>query len=250
MMQNKRPILILLCALSLPLPAPVVASDDLFSIMFRMMLTMMNVMADAADDGTGGFNNWGLNNWDMGGTNSLGMGMTTMPMMSGISGMNPWSGYGMSPVSGMGMSPWSSAMPGSSWGNPFTGGTSPWMSPGGMNYPYQGRGMPAFGPGGTGAPGSHQPQGQGASLLGGKWYGNSGEVLEVRGNRFRLRAGKTTITGVISIENNIVKLFSPQTGTVTRYTFVRNQTDLILQDASGRLLGYHKRPVRRSGNPF
>lgn len=243
MMQNKRAILILLCALTLPLPTPAAASDDLFSIMFRMMLTMMNVMADSVDDDVGGFNDWGL-----GGTNAL--GMTTMPMMSG---MSPW-GLGMSPVSGMGMSPWSAAMPGSTWGNPFTGGASQWMSPGGMYSPFPGtgNGMPAFTPGGMGVPGSYLPQGQGeiAALLGGKWYGNSGEILDVRGNRFRLQAGKTSITGVISIKNNIVKLFSPQTGTVTRYTFVRNQTDLILQDASGRLLGFHKRPPRRSGRRF
>lgn len=224
MMRNKRAILILLCALSLPLPAPVLASDDLFSIMFRMMLTMMNVMSNAMDDDAGGFNNW-----DMGGTSNL--GMSSMPMMGGMTGLSPW---------GMGMSPWSNVMPGtamqgSPWGNPFTGGSSPWMPPGGGN------GMPAFGPG------SYPPQEQGISLLDGKWYGNSGEILEVRGNRFRLRSGKTGITGVIRIENNIVHLFSPQTGTVTRYTFVRNQTDLLLQESSGRLLGFHKRPANRSG---
>lgn len=241
MIQNKRAILILLCALSLPLPAPVLASDDLFSIMFRMMLTMMNVMSEAVDDDDGDFSNWGLNNWDMGGANYP--GMTSMPMMSGMSGLSPW---------GMGMSPWSSGMPGSSWGNPFAGGASPWMAPGGMNYPFPGagNGMPAYSRGGTGVPGGYLPQGEDALLLAGKWYGNSGEILEVRGNRFRLRAGKTAITGVVSIENNIVKLFSPQTGTVTRYTFVRNQTELILQDASGRLLGFHKRRPNRNGNIF
>ena len=55
---------------------------------------------------------------------------------------------------------------------------------------------------------------------------------------------------MIRIENNIVNLFSPQTGTVTRYTFVRNQTDLLLQDATGRLLNFHRRPVNRSGYRF
>jgi len=223
MMRNKRAILILLCALSLPLPVPALASDDLFSIMFRMMLTMMNVMSNVVDDDSSGFSNWG-----MGGTNSL--GMTSLPMMSGMTGMSPW---------GMGMSPWSSAMPGNSWGNPFTGGASPWMSPGGMNYP--------FPRAGNGVPGGYLPEGQGASLLGGKWYGNSGDILEVRGNRFRLQAGRTAITGVIRIENNIVKLFSPQTGTVTRYTFLRNQTDLLLQDVSGRLLSFSKRRANRRG---
>ena len=231
MMRNKRAILILLCALSLPLPVPALASDDLFSIMFRMMLTMMNVMSNVVDDDSSDFSNWG-----MGGSNFPGMGMAAMPRMSGMSGMS-----GMSPW-GMGMSPWSSAMPGNSWGNPFTGGASPWMSPGGMNYPFPGAG--------NGVPGGYLPEGQGASLLGGKWYGNSGDILEVRGNRFRLQAGRTAITGVIRIENNIVKLFSPQTGTVTRYTFVRNQTDLILQDASGRLLSFRNRPVKRNRSFF
>lgn len=242
MMQNKCATLILFCALLLPAPAP--ASDDLFSIMFRMMLTMMNVMADAVNDESGGFDNWGLNNWDMGGGSSLGMG--TLPIMGGMTGLNPWSGYGMLPSSGMGMSPWSYGMPGSTWGNPFSGGTGPWAIPGGMNYPYPGTG--------TGAPpynpGNYPQQFEGSSLLGGKWYGYSGDILEVRGNRFRLQAGKTAITGVIRVENNIVSLFSPQTGTVTRYTFVRNQTGLILQDMSGRLLGFHKRPVNRGGALF
>ncbi len=245
-MHNKRAILILLCALSLPLP--VQASDDIFSIMFRMMLTMMNVMANAADDDSGAFNNWGMNNWDLGGTNSLGMGMTTLPMMSGMGAMNPWSSYGMLPSSGMGMSPWSQAMPGAGgWGNPFSGAATPWMPGGGMNYPFPGSGMPVPVPGGTGG---YQPQGQESSLLDGRWYGDSGDILEVRGNRFRLQAGKTAITGVIRIENNIVNLFSPQTGTVTRYTFVRNQTDLLLQDATGRLLNFHTRPVKPGGYRF
>jgi hypothetical protein len=47
---------------------------------------------------------------------------------------------------------------------------------------------------------------------------------------------------VIRIENNIVNLYSQQTGTVTQYTFMRNQTELLLQDASGMLLNFSKRP--------
>jgi len=263
-MPNKPATLILLCALSLPLPA--LASEDLFNIMFRMMLTMMNVMADAADDDGGGFSDWGMNDWDMGGNSSLGMG--SLPMTGGMSGLSPWSGYGMLPGSGMGMSPWSSAMlpgsgmgmspwsaamPGGGWGNPFTAGSVPRMSPGGMNYPFPGTG---YGPSaydrgrGGAAPRGYPSTGQDTALLAGKWYGTTGEILEVQGNRFRLQAGKTAITGVIRIENNIVNLFSPQTGTVTRYTFVRNQTDLILQDGSGRLLSFSRRPLKRGGHLF
>ena len=80
------------------------------------------------------------------------------------------------------------------------------------------------------------------SLLEGRWFGNSGEILEVKGNRFRLKHGKYTINGAISIENNIVNLFSQETRTVTRYTFIRNQTDLMLQDASGEVLSFKRRP--------
>lgn len=224
MMHHKRAILLLLCALSLPLPSPALASDDLFSIMFRMMLTMMNVMANAADADSGGFNDWDMH-------------MSGVPMMTGMTGVSPW-------VSGM--SPWTYAAPGGGWGNPFGGQTTPWWSPGGMNHPLPaGNGMPAFSRGAVPVPGPYSPQTEEDSLLGGKWYGNTGEILEVRGNRFRLQAGNTAITGVVRIENNIVHLFSPQTGTVTRYTFVRNQTDLILQDVSGRLLSFHKRPFNR-----
>ena len=233
MMQNKRAILLLLCVLSLPLPSPALASDDLFSIMFRMMLTMMNVMANAADADSGGFNDWGMG---MTGVPMM-SGMTGVPMMNGMTGMSPWTS---------GMSPWSYATPDSGWGNPFGGASTPWWSPGGMNYPLPGAsGQPSFNRGAAPVPGPYSPQSEEHSLLGGKWYGNTGEILEVRGNRFRLQAGKTAITGVVRIENNIVHLFSPQTGTVTRYTFVRNQTDLILQDGSGRLLNFHKRPFNR-----
>ena len=71
---------------------------------------------------------------------------------------------------------------------------------------------------------------------------SAGEVLEVRGNRFRLLDAQTGINGAIRIENNIVSLYSPQTGTVTQYSFIRNRSGLILQDATGRTLGFRLRP--------
>jgi hypothetical protein len=86
------------------------------------------------------------------------------------------------------------------------------------------------------------PQRQ-VSFLEGKWYGNAGEILEIRGNRFRLQDGQSSIKGAIRIENNIVSLYSPQAGTVTQYTFIRNQTELILQDATGQVLGFSLRPM-------
>jgi hypothetical protein len=111
------------------------------------------------------------------------------------------------------------------WANPFTN-----AYPSNAINPYANRGYGGY------------PQRQ-VSLLEGKWYGNAGEILEIRGNRFRLQDGQSSINGAIRIENNIVSLYSPQAGTVTQYTFFRNQTELILQDATGQVLGFSLRPI-------
>ncbi len=228
--------------LSVPAPSPAYASADIFGAMFRMMLVMMNSMSDAML-GNNNSTGWGS-------ASPLGMGMTTLPMMSGMYGMNPMTGFGgMSPWSGMnsmpmnsmpmnsmpmngmpmngmpmnGMSPWST--PFNSWSNPFTN-----AYPSYANNPYGNRQYDGYSP---------APQG---SYLDGRWYGSAGEVLEVRGNRFRLLDAQTGINGAIRIENNIVSLYSPQTGTVTQYSFIRNRSGLILQDATGRTLGFRLRP--------
>jgi hypothetical protein len=271
-MKKKRAIWVLLFTLLLPLPSTATAMEDMFGAMFRMMLVMMNVMSDAMLESDDTF--------DSGFGNSLGFGMGSWPAMNGLSGVNPMSVSsfypGMSPWSGMGgfpgTSPWSSGMggfPGTSpWSSGMGGfpGTSPWSS--GMGgFPGYGSGMspwstPFMGDswssnpyGGSYSPYSvapYSPAGYGnrpggvqaapVSLLEGRWYGTSGEILEVRGNRFRLKHGKYAINGAINIENNIVNLFSQETRTVTRYTFIRNQTDLMLQDASGEVLSFKRRP--------
>jgi hypothetical protein len=242
-------ILVFINALSSPLLSPAEAAEDMFSLMFRMMLTAMNVMSDTMDDDSGNMGNWGMNDWDFGG----GMGMGSLPMMSGIpgTGMSPWSGFGGFPMNSFGMSPWSMPMTGtpwgSGWGSSLPGGVSPSMIPGYLNnfnqaFPSMDRGYP-YNPWQQGPTGNYPPQYRTVSILEGKWYGSSGEILEIRGKRFRLQAGRTAITGTIKIENNIVSLFSPQTGTVTQYTFIRNQTNLLLQDASGQVLDYQQRPT-------
>jgi len=162
-------------------------------------------------------------------------GMTGMPGMNpatgfgGMPGMSPWSGMtgvpGMNPATGFGgmpgMSPWSSPMNNNPFMNAYpSNAINPYANPGYGGYP--------------------QRQ---VSLLEGKWYGYTGEILEIRGNRFRLKDGQSSIKGAISIENNIVSLYSPQAGTVTQYTFIRNQTELILQDATGQVLGFSQRPM-------
>ncbi len=228
-LKKKQLMLALVIVLSVPAPSPANASADIFGAMFRMMLVMMNSMSDAM---LGNNNNTG---WGSASPLGMGMGMTTLPMMSGMYGMNPMTGFGgMSPWSGMnsmpmnsmpmnGMSPWST--PFNSWSNPFTN-----TYPSYAKNPYGNRQYDGYHP---------APQG---SYLDGRWYGSAGEVLEVRGNRFRLLDVQTGINGAIRIENNIVSLYSPQTGTVTQYSFIRNRSELILQDATGRVLSFRLRP--------
>ncbi len=216
----------------------------MFGVMFRMMLVMMNVMSDAM---LGNNNNMGL-----GGGNSFGLGMTALPMMTGMSGMNPvsgfggfpgmspWSGMSSFPMNGMGGNPWSMPFNNSSRGNPYS---NPFAgaSPAYANNPYMNRGH-------DGGYGGYPPQH--VSLLDGRWYGNAGERLEIRGNRFRLQDGQSGMSGAIRIENNIVSLYSPQTGTVSQYTFVRNQSELVLQDATGQILSYRQHPVSGISHTF
>jgi len=278
-MKQKCATLVLVCALAGP-GVVHATSDDMFGLMFRMMLTMMNVMSGAMlgnDTGLGN-NNW-TNNWTDnfgGGLNSSNVGMSTWPMMSGLgspftsfgyspfnsfgmspwsgmSGMSPWSGMsGMSPWSGMsGMSPWSGMSGMSPWSMPL--GNNAWSSPPGSGYGYPGNAFMPFSNSGYGYPQTSGNMAPGywnranipgsSSILDGRWYGSSGEILEIRGNRFRLLQGKVSLNGAITVENDIVSMYSPQTNSLTRYTFMRNQSGLLLQDASGTLLRFTNKPV-------
>jgi hypothetical protein len=227
-----------LLLLTLLLPASSAAADgfeDMFAIMFRMMLTAMDVMSDMTDDDDGWGSGWpGGNSWsNPGGSMWPGMGMSPASslMWPGM-GMGGWpgSGFGMNPWSG-GMSPWSGGM------DPWSGGMSPWSS--GMN-PWSG------GPGTAPYAVNAAPM---VSLLDGKWYGNTGEILEIRGNRFRLRNGRMTVKGAASLDNNLLKLYTPRTNSLQVYTFVRNQTGLVLQDVNGNILTFQQHPAAGFGNP-
>jgi hypothetical protein len=204
----------------------------MISVMFRMMLIMMSGMADSM----GSSNSWGMP------MNSLGLGMTGWPAMSGLSGLGDWPGVGGWPGSGFGTSPWSLPLAGNTWGYPMS-------APGFLNNPYGGPwGYPMNRPRSrAGYPNSARFVS--ASLLDGKWYGVSGETLEIRGNRFRLREGRQSVNGTLKISNNVVSLFTPRTGAVQRYQFARNQTSLVLQDAQGNTLNYYLDP-RNSGYPI
>jgi hypothetical protein len=226
-MKHRRATSLLLLALMLPLPAAAESFDDMFGLMFRMMLTAMNVMSDMADGNDLGGGSWPVSSspW---GAMSPGMGM--WPGMAGLGGW-PGSGFGMSPWSSMpwgggGSSPWSS-MP---WGG---GGSSPWSNTMPWGSAWQG------GPANMPFPVNTVPA---VSLLDGKWYGSTGDILEIRGNRFRLKSGQYSVKGILNIQDNLVWMYTPKTNSRTVYTFMRNQTDLVLQESSGNILIFQQRP--------
>ena len=80
-------------------------------------------------------------------------------------------------------------------------------------------------------------------MLDGRWFGNTGEVLEIRGNRFTLRTSGAAIGGVVKFRNNVIALFSPQTNTTTRYTFLRTQSEVVVDDGSGTVLSFRMHPA-------
>jgi hypothetical protein len=208
----------------------------------------MNVMSGAmlGNDNTGWGNNWGNT---LGGLNSFNLGMGAWPMMSGFA----------SPFNSFGSSPWSTSSWSSGWGNPFGGAYPGGFSPPFGSSGYPGGFIPPFGgsrhaPGRSGYGPAYWNRGAvpypSTALIEGRWFGNSGEVLEVRGNRFLLRSGRTALNGVISIDNNIISMYSPQTNTMTRYHFVRNQTGLLLQGMNGELLPFMSYPPDAAGRMF
>ncbi|MEN8107642.1 MAG: hypothetical protein ABFS22_06490 [Pseudomonadota bacterium] len=260
-MKHKRVTYLLIFTLLAPAPVLADEFEDMFGFMFRMMLTAMNVMSDMADNddgwgGNSGSSPWssmspgmgmwpgssmmssGMGMWPGSSMMSSGMGMWPgssmmspgMGMWPGSSMMSPGMGMGGWPGSGSGMNPWGS-MPwgGSNFGNMPWGGGNPWKS-GRAGAPYPANVAPMV------------------SLLDGKWYGNTGEILEVRGNRFRLKSGRNSISGMLTIQDNIVRMYTPKTGSTMTYTFMRNQTGLVLQEPSGNLLVFQQYPIAGISN--
>jgi hypothetical protein len=243
-MKHRRATLLMLLALLLPVPSGAGAYDDMFGLMFRMMLTAMNVMADMA----GNNNDWGWGGgWPASGwTNPWGSPLLGSAMLWPGMGSGGWPGSpGMSPL---GMTPWGGGLPWSAGQLPWSAGQLPWSTGGPA-------GIPFAAPGGVSAPVAPVAPSPvraaplSSALLDGKWYGDTGEILEIRGNRFRLRNAQLTIKGVANIEHNLLKLFTPQTNALTVYSFVRNQTELILQDPSGNVLVFRHHPYPGPGYP-
>jgi hypothetical protein len=224
-MRNKRAIVVLLCTLSLPAPAFANGTGDMFGVMFRMMLTMMNLMADSMNSS----NSWNaLNTWNSP-FNTYGLGSGGWPLVGGLYGLNGLSGWrtGGGWPGGFGTNPWAS---------PFA--ANPWASPLGLNpFTGMGYGVPRRG----GRPGVWSGYAH-TSPLEGNWYGTSGEVLEVRGNRFILRNGVTSLAGALDINDSLVRMYTPQTGAVNVYQFARTESELLLEDPGGEQLVFYRRP--------
>ncbi|UCC55095.1 MAG: hypothetical protein JSU75_06800 [Gammaproteobacteria bacterium] len=223
MRKHRRATLLLLLVLLVPAPSIADGFEDMFAFMFRMMLAAMDVMSDMMGNDGYGSRGWpGGNNW----SNPWGSVWPGIGSGPATALMWPGTGLGGWPGSGFGGSPWSARPP---W-TPY-GGYSRSLPPGWRGAPYPAIAAPL------------------TSLLDGKWYGNTGEILEIRGPRFRLRNPRMTVTGTAMIENNLLKMYTPQTRSLQVYTFVRNQTGLMLQDVNGNVLMFKQYPLAGIRNP-
>lgn len=118
-------------------------------------------------------------------------------------------------------------------------------------------GLPAQGAwGGTGypaaAPGQrlarHQAMARAAarhwqivSDLTGTWQGASGDVLVIRGHRFRIHNGEGLYRdGTFQVVGNRLVTYVPTSGITRRYQFAHLGDRLALQDSEGRVLHFKK----------
>ena len=123
-------------------------------------------------------------------------------------GMNPWDGYA---------SPWHGY--GAPWGSY---GYAPWED----TRDWQ----------------EIPPPSSTSSSVEGRWISATGEVLEIYGDRFRLGTPDVNIVGMLRVEGNIITMYSPQTNTTTRYRFLLNKAQLVLNSGGDKLLVFRRHP--------
>lgn len=229
-MKNKRASLLLIFSLIFSAPASADGFSDMFGFMFRMMFTMMDAMSDVMNDDS---DEWG------GG-----------PITYMVPGLSPWSGMSPmgSPLYGMGGIPGYGGFPANAGSFPQWPTAYPYASPGWNNC--GGNKRCSIGRGGYQPYGGYGYQPYPVATLNGQWVESSGEILEIRGNRFRLRNGRNAVSGTLQANNNVVNLYIPRTGAVTQYTYVRNQNGLLLKDVSGKILNFRQYPVRGYSRTF
>lgn len=246
-MKKYSALFILMISLSQPVQATNPMGDMMLAMM-RMMAAMANHMAGSLGDSTSmgnssafnigsnfgsGFNPWmsswpGITpgSWPATGTGYPGMSPLGMPG-TGYPGM----GYpGMSPLGMPGMgSPWSA------WPNKY------FPTPQGTGYA-----MPSYPGWQQGAPGTYSDRGpQAISPIEGNWLSPSGEVLQVKDKRFRLRSQAGELSGTLRFDGNLLQLSVPQTGRVMPYRYIRKRGGLILQPPSGQALYFQQQPLYR-----
>lgn len=128
--------------------------------------------------------------------------------------------------------------------NAFTGGTD--LGLGGGLSPYSAYSGP-WGPDPrSGAvplpppPGVPPGGGQVGRLPGpleGRWIGEAGDMLEFRGERFRLTAqGRGQLTGTFLVQQDRLALYVPREASSRVYRFERQRDYLALQDDGGQVL--------------
>jgi len=149
----------------------------------------------------------------------------SMRLMMDAMGLDKSTGSGSDwwrsgPSEAFSSSPWSQGWPGMMSSMPGTAAGQDWM----RQMP--GANMPWF-PGSTAA-------------LDGVWQGASGEMLEIRGDRFRLAAGAGYVEGWLRTKGNVLSMRTAQTNTTRTYEYATSQGRLALRDVYGQLLLYRK----------
>jgi len=152
--------------------------------------------------------------------------MTSMPMgpaaALGPSAWNPgFGGFGMP-----GASPWSGAMQDPS-GAMEKGGEMMKQFSNGMNMPEgMGAGMFPWSPG---------------TRLEGIWEGRNGELLIVRGNRFRIYPGNAGyVDGYLQLSGDRLAMYNPEDANIRPFEYAESDGRLVLRDDTGTLYLYQR----------
>lgn len=77
--------------------------------------------------------------------------------------------------------------------------------------------------------------------LSGTWQGDNGDVLVIRGDRFRIYDGESFYNdGTFRIVGNQLLIYAPTSGIVRRYQFAYRGNQLALRDSAGQVLSFRR----------
>ncbi len=200
-------VLVLLAGLGGPglLSAADLGPQDMANMMQGMssMMKLWNAFSSSGGSGSG------TQYWPSGSADSY--------LWSGL-GANAWPGRWGAPGPGLPPAvppvPRFGGYPGFGGGAPWAGVPGPWA---GRRYAY-------------------------ASGLDGLWQGSSGEVLAIRGKRFRLTAGKgQQLDGTFMLTDSRLIAYIPALDETRQYRFERRGDMFALQDEQGQILVFKRR---------